>query len=372
MDISARSYLNAGVSLTMASVIALSPFAVAVAAHPTAPPRVNSSDIRLAVSPADIGTFVDNLQTVLLDGTDQLAAAAGVPGQGLIGVVDNIVTMWDVLFTGLTNGTTNPTLLGSLAILKSFCVDAFEMLAHNLGRINAVITGTTAQVGELLTTALTGSLRNILVAAVNAGTAPLAPASYAGLLAAGVETGQLLVGNGLGVVQAVGDAGFDIVDIATDELTFQFDNAVGSLGKLLTQLGDASGSSLAKVVVSAVRGLAFTPALAVFNFGSQAIKAAIAAMKGGFDAVVGIGSSPAGSTGTATASAVAKDSMRQVTRQSPVPAHAAVRPTEKASAKAKPAAKVATRHKAAARHKTSTSAAASRTSATGHARRSAH
>jgi hypothetical protein len=361
VDISARSYLTASVSLTMAAALAFAPMPTI---HPTAPPRVTTSDIRLVASPADIGAAIDDLQSVLLDGTDQLAAAAGVPGQGLIGVVDNIVTMWDVLFTRLINGTTNPTLLGSLAILKPFCVDAFAMLAHNLGRINAVITGTTGQVGELLTTALTGSMRNVLVAGVTAVNAPLAPVSYAGLIAGGIETGELLVGNGLGVVKALGDAGFDIGGIVTDELTFQLNNALGSLGKLLTQLGDASGSGLAKVVVAAVRGLAFAPALAVFNFGSQAVKAVIATAKGGFDAVVDIGSSFVGSTGTSTVSAV-----RDVTIRRPfarLPLREGDTRLEKAPPKAGPAA-----NKASSR-KTSVGEVGARTPATGHSGRNVH
>jgi hypothetical protein len=109
------------------------------------------------------------------------------------------------------------------------------------------------------------------------------------------------------VVRAVGDAGFDITGIAVDELTFQLNNAVGSLGRLLTQLGGASGSPLAQGVVAAVRGLAFAPALAVFNFGSPVAKAVIATAKEGFDAVVDIGSTIAGSPHTTTASAQAAD-----------------------------------------------------------------
>jgi hypothetical protein len=336
VDISARSYLTAGVSITIASAIALAPLPVA-AHHPIS---ITTADIRLVVSPAEINAAIDGVQSALLDGTAQLATAAGVPGRGLIGVVDNIVTMWDVLFTRLMNATSDPTQLGSLAILKPFCVDAFAMLAHNLGRINAVITGTTTQVGELVTTALTGSLRDVLVAGVTAANAPLAPSSYTGLLAAGIETGGLLIGNGLGVIQSVGDAGFDIGGIVTDELTFQLDNALGSLGKLLTQLGDASGSGIAKAVVSAVRGLAFAPALAVFNFGSHVIKTVIATVKAGFDAVVGVGSSIVGPPVTTTAAAVERVPVgRSLTRP---PAGAVAARTERAPAKAKPAAHKAT------------------------------
>jgi hypothetical protein len=358
VDISARSSLTAGVSLITASAIALVPLSVAQRYQPVTVPRIAMSDVRLVVNPVAIEAFIDDWRAVLLDGTDQIATVVGLPGQGLIGVVDNIVTGWDVLFTQLMDATTNPTLLGSLAILKSFCVDAFSMLAHNLLRINGVITGTTAQVGELLTTALTGSVRTALLAALNLSNAPLAPASYVGLLNAGIETGKRVVANGLGVVKAVGDAGFDIVDIAADELTFQFDNALGSLGKLMTQLGDASGSGLAKVVVAAVRRLALAPALAVFNFGSHAIKAVIATAKRGFDAVVGIGSSLVGST---TASAVRSVAIRNPFAR--LPLREVVTRAEKTDAKATPAA-----NKASSR-KTSVSEEGTRAPATGHSGR---
>lgn len=288
MDVSVRTYAVAGVAFLTAGAIAVAP----VSAAP--PPVTMTSAVRLVVSPTDVEVAVDRLQAQLSDGTVRFAAAVGLPGQGLIGVVDNITAGFDALFTGLLSATSDPTLVQSFSILRSFAVDAWAMLAHNLTRINAVITGTTEQVGDLLTTALTATLRTMLVAGVNAINAPLSPASYSGLLTAGIETGRLIVGNGLGVVQSMGDAGFDIADVVTDELTFQLNNAVSSLSTLLEQLGDASGSGIAKAVVSAVRGLAFAPALSVVNAGSQAIKTVIGTAQAGFDAVLGVGSSITG------------------------------------------------------------------------------
>jgi hypothetical protein len=92
------------------------------------------------------------------------------------------------------------------------------MLHENLSLINPVITTTTARVGELVTSALTGSLQNILIAAVDVASNPLSPASYAGLLTSGVASGQLLVGNGLKVIQSIGGGGFDIAGIALKEV----------------------------------------------------------------------------------------------------------------------------------------------------------
>jgi hypothetical protein len=178
------------------------------------------------------------------------------------------------------------------------------MLADNLGRINHEITATTAQVGELLTSALTGALGNVLVAVTDVANNPLSPASYAGLLSAGVAGGRLLVGNGLEAVRSVGDAGFGIVGIALDEVTFQFTNAVTGLSDLFGQLADASGSAIVEAVIGAVQGFAVAPALAVVNLGSELAHSVVGAANAGFDLVLDTATGivdPAGNGATVTA-----------------------------------------------------------------------
>ena len=286
VDISARSYLTAGASLAAATALAFAPLAMPPH-HPTVPvPHVTVPELRLAVSPADIEAFVADLQAALDNATTTVADVAGIPGQNLIGVVDNIVTLIDDVFTGLIDATANQTLVASLTILKTLSVDAFAKLSENLGLINPVITTTAAQVGELLTTALTGSLQNMLVAAVNVVNDPLSPASYAGLLTAGVASGQLLVGNGLRAVQAVGDGLFDIAGIALSEVTFQLNNAAGGISELLTQLGEASDNTIVEAVLGAVRGLVIAPAVAVFNLGSGVAGAVLTTAHAGFDVLL--------------------------------------------------------------------------------------
>ena len=105
---------------------------------------------------------------------------------------------------------------------------------------------------------------------------PLSAASYAGLLTAGVASGQLLAGNGLEAIQRLGDGGFEIAGIALDEVTFQFNNAVSRLSAVATQLGNASGNSFIAAVIAAVRSLAVAPAVAVFNLGSSTIGTVLA------------------------------------------------------------------------------------------------
>lgn len=287
MDISVRSYLSAGVSLTAATAIAFTPLVIPVHLQPVPIPHVTVAELQLAVSPADIALLTADIQGALDEATATVAASAGVPGKSLIGVVNNIVTLLDTVFTGLIDATTNQTLAASLTILRTLSVDAFAKLAENLGLINPVIITTTAQVGELLTSALTGSLQNILVAVAKAVDDPLSLASYAELFTAGVASGQLLAGNSLEAIQSMGDGAFDIAGIALSEVTFQFNNAVSGLSALLTQLGDASDNTIVEAVIRAVQGLAIAPAVAVFNFGSDAVGTVLRTANTGFDLLFG-------------------------------------------------------------------------------------
>ncbi len=68
------------------------------------------------------------------DATTTVQGVAGIPGQTLIGLVNNnILTLIDDVFTGLIGATDNPTLVASLTILKTLTYDAFVMLGVNRG-----------------------------------------------------------------------------------------------------------------------------------------------------------------------------------------------------------------------------------------------
>ncbi|MFC7672481.1 hypothetical protein ACFQWH_05330 [Mycolicibacterium sp. GCM10028919] len=333
MKLSARSFVTAGVALTAASAVAFTPVAIpgrAVSLPSVAAPIVSMRDVRLAVSAADLEAFFAGAQAVLARSTAGAANLAGVPGQNLIGVVDDVVTLIDTVFTGLIDSTNDQTLVASLTILKTLSVDAFAMLSENLGRINPVITTTTAQVGDLLTTALTAALRNVSVALLNLATDPFSPASSVGLITAGLTSGRLLAANGLTAVRTVGDAVFAIAGIALDEVTFQFNNAVSGLSALLTQLGSASGNAVVEAVIGAVRALAISPAVTVVNLGSAVVGTVLNVANVGFgvvlDGAIGIvdgpGSVPAATlavhdTETAPQTELATDMSESVDTEAP-------------------------------------------------------
>jgi hypothetical protein len=312
MDIPARLPLTAGIALTTAAAIAVAPVTLPVN-HP-APVRVATPDVALTVTPADIEAAI--------------AAAIGHPGQALIGVVDNIVTTIDTVFTRLTDATSDPTAAASLTILKGLSVRAFAMLAENLRRGDAVLGTTSAQVGALLTSALTGSLRQVLLAGANVVNAPLSPASYTGLLTAGIAGTRLLVGNGLEAVQAMGDAGFALAGIAVDEVRFQVNNGLDGISTLLTQLGDASGSPIVEAVVKAVQGLVFTPALAVFNAGSQVAGAVLDAANAGFDTLIDGASAVVGAPAAAAVTTLTSEEATEESADEVVAATSTEEPVE--------------------------------------------
>src|ERR1051325_4687794 len=102
VDISPRSYLTAGVSLTAATAVAFAP--LAVPQHHAAPalPTITASDVRLTVTAADIDAFVANVDAVLRTATSTIDGIVEIPGHTLIGLVNNdILTLIDDAFTGL-------------------------------------------------------------------------------------------------------------------------------------------------------------------------------------------------------------------------------------------------------------------------------
>ena len=295
MEISTRKYLTAGLSLTAATAIAFAPLPIPTPQHPPAIPNVTVSDVRLTADPTDIAVVIAGLQDLLDDASVTAGHVAGIPGRFLIEVVDTIVRLIDVGFTRLIDATHNPTAAATRGIMKTLSYDAFARLAENLGRINHVNTTTTEQVAKLLTSALTGSLQNMLIG------------SYANVFTAGIASGQLLVGNGLQSVQKVGDAWFDVVGIAVDEVTFQLNNLISEAGTLLTHLGDASGP-IVEAAFRAVRGLVLAPTLAVVNVGSGLVKTVLTVTNAGFDLVLDTATTIVGPTAVDRRSTVTTNS----------------------------------------------------------------
>ena len=281
MDISARSFLSFSASLTVASAIAVAPLPLV---HPIAAPTM--ADVRLAASPTEIEAAIARFQGFF----DEVSVGAGqlavLPGRGLAAAAGGIEDLFDIALTRMIDDTADLDTAESLTILRTLAVDAWAMLEHNVGRINQVISSTTEDAGKLLSGAVTGSAQHMLIAIAELVGHPLAPQSYAGVLAAALDSGRLVVGNGLRVVHEVGGAGFDIAQVVVDELTFQVDNLIGGFSALLTHVGDTSASPLVAVALGAVRDLVLAPVQAIVDAGSQFISTVVSVTHAGFDRVL--------------------------------------------------------------------------------------
>jgi len=282
MDISARSFLSFTASLTVASAIAIAPPPPPMPAIPT--PTV--ADVRLTASPAEIEAAIARFQGVFDDLSAGAGELAGLPGRGLIAAAGGIENFFDVALTRLIDDATDPDAATSLTILRTLAVNAWAMLEHNLGRINPVITYTTEQVGKLLSGAVTGSAQNMLIALSELAGHPLALQSYAHLFTAALDSGRLVVGNGLRVIHEIGGAGLDIAQVVVDELTYQVDNLIGGFSTLLTHIGDTSASPLVAAALGAVRDLVLAPVRAVVDAGSRVISTVVTITHTGFDRVL--------------------------------------------------------------------------------------
>lgn len=286
MEISLRSYMTAGVSLTAATAIAMTPLALPANERVTALPSVSTADVQLVVTTEEIEAFIANLQGALDDVTATVAGLVGIPGQTLADVIFGAAQLNNDLFNSLIAATTNPTLIGLLTALNFYSTTGLTQLATTVESANDTLVATLETTTNLLTSALTGSLQNVLIAVNNIVNDPLAFANYAGLLGAGVASGELLAFNGLEALQTAGNGLFTIGAIGLGGLEFQVNNLVTGFNTILSGIGAASGSGLVEAAISAVQGIVILPALSLFNVGVGVVQDVVGGAAVAFNTVV--------------------------------------------------------------------------------------
>lgn len=259
MQISVRSYLTAGVSLTAASVIALTPLAIPANERAVNIPTVTVSDIQLTVTPADITAFFSQLESQLEVFNATIANVVGIPGQTLIEGLDQAIALNEQLFGALRSSTTNPTLLALFDALENNADWGLSDLAYNVDFANDAVVVTTQNLADLLTGTLTGSLSTVLAAVVDVANNPLSFAKYAGLLGAGVATGQLIGNNGIQVVRDLSDAGFDFASAGLWAVQDTINNAIWTVRDLNDVAAGATGSEIIEAVNYALQSILIAP-----------------------------------------------------------------------------------------------------------------
>jgi hypothetical protein len=283
----ARSYLNTGISLSAASAIALAPFAISVRSEPAvAIPNVTVSDIQWTVTPEEIVSSFDELQRQLDLASTGLAVVLSIPGLTLLRGLEAAIELNDDLYGDLRQSTDDPTLLALLDALQRSVDVGLTSLADAVAIIGGISVVTLRDITDLVTGTVIGSLSNVLSAAVAVANDSMNFATYAGLLGAGVATGELIVDNGLEIIQRSGDAAFVIADAGIRTVQDQINNAIRTVRDLIDVGAGIFGSELISAVVSAVQEIVIGPAQAALNIPFDVAGDVVEGFQAGFNTVV--------------------------------------------------------------------------------------
>ncbi len=286
MEISARSYLTAGVAFTAASAIALTPLAIPTEGRTIALPNVSTADVELSaiINPA----HVDALITALRNGLAEVTVGIdNITTQTAIGL-NNVLTRTQALNTGLWNRlieAAGPGALGALVTaLGAYSEASLAMTANSIEGAAGSVLVLPGDVTDIIGSTLIGSLNTALYAITDVINNPLRLASYTGLLAGVVNiVGDILVAQDpnystgllpgpsghLGLVgtalNSTLGAVINVVGLGSDGLTGQINLAVDSLSSALDNLAQQSGSGLVTGLVGLIQGLALNPIQIINN-----------------------------------------------------------------------------------------------------------
>lgn len=288
MEISLRSYLTAGISLTAATAMAFTPLVIPANEKALTIPSVSISDIQLAaITPADIIAFVDNLQDTFDDINATIVDVVGLPGQTLVDVLTEAQTLNADLYANLIAATDSPLIQALLGLLAVNSNQSIGALIATVAGGNSVLTVTTAEIGTILSTALTGSLQSTLLALLAVANEPLDPLSYALLINSQIGTGQAVAGAGIGVLDSLGNAAFDFADVGLTGVLAQINNGFSGIGGLLTLVSAAADSDIVTAAIGALQGLVLAPVATFTNLGFSSVSQVLGTAQTGFNTLTG-------------------------------------------------------------------------------------
>lgn len=269
MELSVRSYLNAGIALTAASAIALAPVAVSPSAQPhISLPRVTAAEVHLAaaINPADVAALVANLSTAMgsvtstvtgvLDGSTHTLSSALHTAAGLN------ANLWDGLIRA---AGTSPTLASVLIALKAASNGGLTELAQTIDAAGEAISLTSGQLAGLLTTTVTGSLGAAMQAVTSVINDPLSAASYLGLLATPFGIAGLALQNGITAVSTLATGGVTLASALVTGVTDQIGNGLSLVNDILKAGKTLTDIALIDGALTALQGIVSAPVTAALG-----------------------------------------------------------------------------------------------------------
>ena len=297
MELSARSYLNAGIALTAASAIALTPVVVS----PNSPlhlpvPHISASQVQLAaaINPADVAALVSNLNAAMGSVTSTVSSLVDNSGQTLAGALNSAAGLNNTLWDGLIRAAgANPTLASVMIALKAASAGGLSQLAASVDAAGGTIALSSGQVAGLLTSTVTGSLGSAMQAVTSIVNDPLSAASYLGLLTTPFGIAGMALQGGINAVATLATGGVELASTLVTGVTAQIGNALALVNGVLDSGKSLTDIALIDGALTAVQGIVSAPVAAALA-GVNGITGAVAdvatfalgAVAGGANAVV--------------------------------------------------------------------------------------
>lgn len=297
MELSARSYLNAGIALTAASAIALTPVVVS----PNSPlhlpvPHISASQVQLAaaINPADVAALVSNLNAAMGSVTSTVSSLVSNSGQTLAGALNSAAGLNNTLWDGLIRAAgASPTLASVMIALKAASAGGLSQLAASVDAAGGTIALSSGQVAGLLTSTVTGSLGSAMQAVTSIVNDPLSATSYLGLLTTPFGIAGMALQGGINAVATLATGGVELASTLVTGVTAQIGNALALVNGVLDSGKSLTDIALIDGALTAVQGIVSAPVAAALA-GVNGITGAVAdvatfalgAVAGGANAVV--------------------------------------------------------------------------------------
>ncbi|WP_209999715.1 hypothetical protein [Mycolicibacterium frederiksbergense] len=316
MDLSARSYFTAGIALTAATAIALTPVVVSPGnGHHVPVPYVSVAEIQLAaaINPADVVALVGNLNAAMGSVTSTVSSLVDGSGQTLAEALNSASGLNNSLWDGLIRAAgASPTLASVMIALKAASAGGLSQLAGSVAASGDTIALSSGQVAGVLTSTVTGSLGSALQAVTSIVNDPLSAASYLGLLTTPFGIAGMALEGGISAAAALGTGGVEVASTLVTGVTAQIGNALALVNGVLDAGKSLTDIALIDGTLTAVQGIVSAPvsaALAGVNGITGAVakvaKFSLGAVAGGANGVVSTWLGDASSTGALAKALVA-------------------------------------------------------------------
>ncbi len=287
MQISARSYLSAGVSLTAAAALALTPLAIPANEQTVTLPTVSSADVQLTVTPGDVIAFFDTVQAEIEAFDAAVAQLALVPSQTVVQGLESAVELNNEIYSALIDATDNVTLRALFETLRVSADNGLQNLSIAVGASGETVVYSHQEIADLLSGIVTGSLSNVIAAVVGVMNNPLTFGSYANLLSSGVVASTALVGTNTGeIIRSAAHVPLELARTQLHLASSQINNALFTVGGLVNVAVTATGSELIGAVATAVESITLIPAQLALNAPFQLANNTIGAIDAGLNTLL--------------------------------------------------------------------------------------